>query len=239
LLRLLQAVPGGLSQTELADRIRLPRSTVHRILGALEAEGLVAAATPRGRYRLGPEIARLAGAARHSTLMQVHPYLEELSRQLNETVDLSVLDGDQITFVDQVVAHRRLRAVSVVGASFPLYCTANGKALLAMMPPAVVTGLLPTTLSPFTARTIISPAALRRELDEIRRTGIAFDVEEHTEGICAIGMALRGVPGAATAISVPLPAQRFHGGRQELGAALRRAVTRIEAKLVSYSLARP
>jgi DNA-binding IclR family transcriptional regulator len=232
ILRLLQAIPAGLSQTEIADRIGLPRSTIHRILGALETEGLVAAGVPRGRYRLGPEIARMADGARHSVVLQVHPYLEELSRELNETVDLSVLDGDQVTFIDQVVAQHRLRAVSLVGASFPLHCTANGKALLAMMPPAIIAGLLPATLLPLTPHTITTQAALQHELDEVRRAGAAFDVEEHTAGICAVGAALHGVPGAPTAVSVPLPTQRFVDRQHEIAAALRRTVTRIEAKLV-------
>lgn len=56
ILRLLQSRPGGLSQAEICERIGLARSTVHRILGALESEGLVASSGPRARYRLGPEI---------------------------------------------------------------------------------------------------------------------------------------------------------------------------------------
>jgi DNA-binding IclR family transcriptional regulator len=238
ILRLLQAIPAGLSQTEIADRIGLPRSTIHRILGALETEGLVTTGMPRGRYRLGPEIARMADGARHSVVLQVHPYLEELSRELNETVDLSVLDGDQVTFIDQVVAQQRLRAVSQTGTSFPLHCTANGKALLAMMPASMIGKLLPTNLPALTAHTITTPAALNQELDEVRRTGVAFDAQEHTEGICAVGAALHGVPGAPTAVSVPLPVQRFVDRRQEIAAALRQTVTRIEARLVSSASGR-
>jgi DNA-binding IclR family transcriptional regulator len=233
ILRLLQAIPAGLSQTEIADRIGLPRSTIHRILGALETEGLVAAGMPRGRYRLGPEISRMADGARHSVVLQVHPFLEELSRELNETVDLSVLDGDRVTFIDQVVAQHRLRAVSQTGSSFPLHCTANGKALLAMMPPAMVAKLLPASLPALTSHTITTQGALRRELDEVRRAGVAFDAEEHTEGICAVGAALHGVPGAPTAVSVPLPVQRFVDRRPEITAALRQTVARIEARLVN------
>jgi DNA-binding IclR family transcriptional regulator len=237
-LRLLQAIPAGLSQTEIADRLGLARSTIHRILGALEVEGLVAAGVPRGRYRLGPEIARMADGARHSMVAQVHPYLEELSREVDETVDLSVLDGDQVTFIDQVVAAHRLRAVSVVGASFPLYCTANGKALLAMMPPAIADQLLPATLPALTPDTVTDPAALHQQLDGVRRAGVAFDVEEHTEGICAVGAALHGVPGAPTAVSVPLPVQRFTDRQDRITTALRRTVNRIEARLIRSAAAR-
>jgi DNA-binding IclR family transcriptional regulator len=67
---------------------------------------------------------------------------------------------------------------------------------------------------------------------------VAFDAQEHTEGICAVGAALHGVPGAPTAVSVPLPVQRFVDRRQEIAAALRQTVTRIEARLVSSASGR-
>ena len=143
ILRALQSAPGGLSQAELASRIGLARSTVHRILATLEQEGLVASGQPRGRYRLGPEITLMADAARRALVTHIRPLLEQLSRRLDETVDLSVLDHNQATFVDQVVANHRLRAVSAVGESFPLHCTANGKAFLAAMPNAMVNAVLP------------------------------------------------------------------------------------------------
>ncbi len=131
LLRVLQAHPGGLSQAEIGERVGMARSTVSRILNALEDEGLVASRGARGPYRLGPEITRMATTVRLGVVTEMHPFLTELSRELDETVDLSILDGDRADVVDQVVPPQRLRAVSAVGESFPLYCCANGKALLA------------------------------------------------------------------------------------------------------------
>lgn len=135
LLRVLQAHPGGLSQAEIGERVGMARSTVSRILNALEDEGLVASRGARGPYRLGPEITRMATTVRLGVVTEMHPFLTELSRELDETVDLSILDGDRADVVDQVVPPQRLRAVSAVGESFPLYCCANGKALLAALPP--------------------------------------------------------------------------------------------------------
>jgi DNA-binding IclR family transcriptional regulator len=228
ILRLLQSAPGGLSQAEISERIGLARSTVHRILGALEREGFVASSGPRARYRLGPEIPGLAEAARHALVVDIRPYLEQLSRELHETVDLSVLERDHVTFVDQVVAPRRLRAVSAVGASFPAYSSANGKALLAELDDAVLTRILPEHLEPLTSRTVTSRTTLLEGLAEIRRTGIAFDHEEHTEGISAVGAVLHGTWGTA-ALSVPMPTQRFDGREKELSTALRAAIDRIES----------
>jgi DNA-binding IclR family transcriptional regulator len=231
MLRALQASPGGLSQADLSERLGLARSTVHRILGALEEEGLVAATRARGGYRLGPEIARMADAIRRDLLGRVHPFLQQLSRVLEETVDLSILDGDRITFLDQVVAPQRLRAVSAIGESFPLHACAPGKAMLAVLPPAVLGTLMTSRLRPLTAHTITTQAALRAELRKVRETGVGYDREEHTEGICAVGAVIDATDPAPMAISVPMPAQRFHGREETVAAAVLATCSQVRREL--------
>lgn len=209
-LRALEGAPEGLPLGELASATELPKSTAHRIVAALAAEELVAQAEPGSPIRLGPASARLGAAAREATAERLRPLLLRLRRELDETVDLSVLDGAAVRFLDQVPAPRRLRATSAVGELFPLHCTANGKALLAALPEREAMALLPRRLPRLTASTIVTRERLREELGRIRRDGIAFDREEHTEGICAVGAAVGDVNGpAAAAISVPVPAQRF------------------------------
>jgi DNA-binding IclR family transcriptional regulator len=227
MLRLLQAHPGGLNQAEIGERLGMARSTVSRILNALDDEGLVASRAARGRYRLGPEIARMANTVRTSVVIDVHPFMEELSRELEETVDLSILDGDRATFVDQVVSPHRLRAISAVGESFPLHCCANGKALLANLPPEEQARAVPSRLARLTVNTITTPAALRKELEHIRAEGIAYDREEQSEGICAVGAVLRGFSDEMIAVSVPVPAQRFYRRESELAQALLAWVERV------------
>ncbi len=201
ILRFLQTRPAGVTQAEIATELKMARTTVHRIVGALTDEGFVAAQAngTRSRYRLGGEIARLASAARRSLINQMHPLLEEVSRVTDETADLSVLDGVRVTFIDQVVATHRLRAVSAVGESFPAASTANGKALLAALAP-------PSSWE----------SALAAELQRVREQGVAYDREEHTAGICAIGAVVGEVLGETVAISVPMPAQRFYGREDQL-----------------------
>ncbi len=231
ILRTLHSVPGGLSQAEVGERIGLARSTIHRLLNALENEGLVESSGPRGRYRLGPEIGRMADAARQGLLSSMHPLLEELSREVNETVDLSVLNHNRANFIDQVVAAHRLRAVSAVGESFLLHCTANGKAFLAAMTPRDLARATSGNLARLTARTIIDPAALERELEQVRAEGIAYDREEHTEGICAVAAIVRGLAGVPVAVSIPLPGQRFYGREPALRDALLAWTDRVEREL--------
>ncbi|SOX53806.1 IclR family transcriptional regulator [Mycobacterium ahvazicum] len=229
MLRLLQAYPGGLNQAEIGERLGMARSTVSRILNALDDEGLVASRAARGRYRLGPEIARMATTVRRSVVFDVHPFIEELSRELEETVDLSILDGDRATFVDQVVSPHRLRAISAVGESFPLHCCANGKALLANLSAEQQARALPSRLAKLTVNTITTPAALRKELDRVKADGVAYDREEQSEGICAVGAVLKNVGDEMVAVSVPVPSQRFYRRESELAGALLVWVEKVEA----------
>jgi DNA-binding IclR family transcriptional regulator len=227
ILRSLQGYPSGLSQTEIGERVDLPRSTVSRLLQALEELGYVAALGPRGPYRLGPAIIAMSLSARRGVLSELRPFLEALSTQVNETVDLSQLEGDRATFLDQVVADQRLRAVSAVGDSFPLHACANGKAMLAALDSADLDRLLTSGLERFTDHTLTTPRALRTELDQIRHTGVAYDREEHSLGICAVGAALPPIYGDVVAVSIPTPTTRFVGREDELAAALLDCVARI------------
>jgi DNA-binding IclR family transcriptional regulator len=231
ILRALDGEPAGLSLSVLSERTGLPRSTVHRLLAALEVEGFVAAAAPSGRMRLGPELLRLAESGRPDLQQLLRPKMQALFDDLNETIDLAVLDADHLRFVDQIPAPHRLRAVSAVGATFPLHCTANGKAVLSLMTDDEVRRLLPARLPRHTPNTITSRKALLVELEEIRAEGIAFDREEHTEGISAGGFAFLDPAGRPAAITVPMPTQRFDGREREIEARLRRAAAEVRAEL--------
>jgi len=229
ILRSLQGQPGGLSQTEIGEKVNLPRSTVSRLLLALEELGYVSALGPRGPYRLGPEIIAMSMSARRNVLNELRPFLESLSRQVNETVDLSILENGRAMFVDQVVSDHRLRAVSAVGDAFPLHACANGKAMLASMDPDSLDIALSGTLEKFTDHTTTSVRNLRRELTEINRHGVAFDREEHSLGICAVGAVLPSIYGDVLAVSIPVPTQRFTGEEERLGSALIECVNQATA----------
>jgi DNA-binding IclR family transcriptional regulator len=227
ILRALQGNPGGLTQVEIGEHVGLPRSTVSRLLAALEDLGYVTSRGPRGLYRLGPEIIAMSTSARRGVLAGIRPYLESLSRELNETVDLSLLDGTRAVFLDQVVSAQRLRAVSAVGDSFPLHAFAGGKAILASMTPTELDALLPERLERLTPNTITSRRALRKELDVVRRTGIAYDREEHSLGICAVGAVIPSIYGDIVAVSVPTPTHRFVGEEERLTTALHQFVDEV------------
>ena len=220
ILRTLKGHSQGLSLAQIAKEVGLARSTVHRIVSALEAEQFVTSSAPNGRIRLGLGLAPLAAWVNSELRYQLHPFLESLSREVNETVDLAVLDEDKVFFVDQVAVPHRLQAASSVGATFPLHCTANGKALLAEMPVEQVERLVPEVLQAFTAQTIPAREYLLEELKRIRIEHIAYDREEHTQGICAVGTAVRDAMGSLAAITIPVPSIRFYDNEQQLSSAL-------------------
>jgi len=209
ILRALEDEGAGLSLGQIAQRVNLARSTVQRIVAALETEKLVIAATPNGRVRLGPTILRLAASVRSDFIALARPHLERLSEDLHETVDLATVKKDHLVFIDQVVGSQRLRTASAVGETFPLYCTANGKAYLAQLSDIAVEALIGRVFEPRTPKTMTRLDALLAELKVVRRAGVAFDREEHTQGICAAGVALQDPLGNSVAISVPVPTQRF------------------------------
>jgi DNA-binding IclR family transcriptional regulator len=227
ILRALQNEPNGLSLSQIAARVSLPRSTVQRIVGALATEGLVMAATSSGRLRLGAEILALAASSKLDTVEMAHPEIKALSEATGETVDLAVLRKDHLVFVDQVVGCQRLRAVSAVGEIFPLHSTANGKACLALMSDAEARRVLPRSLPPIADGTVRSFEEVMKEIEEVRRTRLAFDEEEHTKGISAVGAAFRDRVGLIYAVSVPAPTARFNTERERLKSLLLATLDRL------------
>jgi DNA-binding IclR family transcriptional regulator len=166
--------------------------------------------------RLGPTILRLAASVRSDFIALARPHLEKLSEDLQETVDLATVKKDHLVFIDQVIGSHRLRTVSAVGETFPLYCTANGKAYLAQLTDAAVEALVGKSFPARTPRTITKLDALLAELKTVRATGVGYDREEHAAGICAVGVALHDPLGNAVAVSVPVPSARFAELEQQI-----------------------
>jgi DNA-binding IclR family transcriptional regulator len=231
-LRALEGRDEGLSLGQIAKQLELPRSTVQRIVDALDAENFVIAASPTARVKLGPALMRIAGSVRFHVAEVARPYIERLSGETGETVDLSIMDQDKLVFLDQVPGSHRLRAVSAVGVSFPLHCSANGKALLAAVDENQLGRLKKhMKLTPYTANTITSWKKLCAELDRIRREGIAYDREEHSLGISAVAAVVRSPSGELAAISVPTPTQRFEGMEAKLRNGLKQCCVEVQQRL--------
>lgn len=205
--------PGQLRLVDLGANLGLAKSTARRLAVALVDIGF-ATVDDHGRYQLGSRLLGLTSAGSAPLIAAFRPVIERVADATGETVDLSVLRGPQMWFIDQVESDHRLRAVSAVGGRFPLYDTANGKAALAALD------------DPTPRLAALDPAvadALRPELDEIRAGGVAFDRDQHTVGISAAGIAAPVSGGHIVAISVPAPTERFGANEDVIVGALRTA----------------
>lgn len=232
LLRALEHRPDGLSLGELAKAVDLPRSTVQRIVDALDNEGFVLAATSYSGVRLGPALLSLAASTRFHIAEVARNSLEDLAKECGETVDLSLVDQDKVVFIDQVAGTHRLTAVSAVGLSFALHSSANGKAVLAAMEDSEIERLKRRIkLLPSTPNTITSWEMLGREIEAIRKAGVAYDREENSIGISAVSAAIRSPSGELAAISIPVPTQRFVDSEESLTQSLLKHARKLQQSL--------
>lgn len=219
ILRLLAKSEHGTTLRSLSDDTGLPRSTVHRIVVALAAENLAVWDPERGVAELALGLISLALSRRQRLRDAVRPYLEALVRKVDETVDLVTLRGETVLFVDQVMAHQLL-VISAIGAMLPVHCTACGKALLAALPPEDAERILPKTLKAYTPHTITDRTQLLEQLEQVRSSRLAFDHDEHTVGVSAVGGVIHNAWGEVAAITIPVPTLRFAGREEEFGRAL-------------------
>lgn len=236
ILRVLENQPDGLSLGAIAKALGLARSTVQRIVYALDEERFVIAASPTGRVRLGPGLVSLGSAAKADIDRVILPYMKQLSDEVEETVDLSVLDGSSMIFIDQIITEKqRLMAVSAVGQPFPIHSCANGKAVLAAMSDSDISKLLTFPLERSTSKTLIEKNEIQKDIKKIRQTGVAFDLEEHHQGLCAVGACISGPYGQNLALSIPVPSVRFYGNEEKLAETLLKYCSIIEVALGKVS----
>lgn len=221
ILRVLKDDGKGLSLGQIAQRVGLPRSTVQRISSALLDEGLLAHDVGNGGLRLGAELAALGEAAKLDTVKRCRAILMDITGETGETTDLAVQRGSSMVFLDQVAGIHRLRTVSSVGDIFPLTTTANGRASLALMGDEEA-----WTLAEREARMLgqtLEKEGFFTMLNQVRTSGLAYDLEEHTSGVAAIGFAFEDAAGTRHAISVPVPVSRFSGAQAAIESALHTA----------------
>ncbi|MEV4094392.1 IclR family transcriptional regulator [Streptosporangium saharense] len=222
----------GATLDELSTRLRLPKSSLHRLLGALKHRGFAAQPEPSGPYFLGTEM--LATAFRFYENMDlrtlVHPLLTRLSEEFAETVHMAMLDGAEVVYLDKVEAVRSITMTSVIGGRNFAHCTGVGKALLAWTYPTdEAIRAWAERYGPLASRTrntITSPARLATHLAQIRERGYSLDLEENEPGVrCVATPVFMGKSTPVAAVSVTALKDRMSPARlDECGHALRLAV---------------
>ncbi|MFE9649288.1 IclR family transcriptional regulator [Streptomyces sp. NPDC006365] len=204
---------GETGVSEVAAEIDVHKSTAFRLLGALEARGLVEQAGERGKYRLGFGIVRLAGAVtgRIDITQQGRPVCEDLAEEIGETVNIAVLQEHYAVNLYQVRGPGAVTAQNWVGQLTPLHATSSGKILLAYLPAKErATVLAVSGLKKVTKHTITAKTKLEKNLVDIRESGYAWALEELELGLHAMAAPIRNRDGeVVAALSASGPGYRL------------------------------
>jgi DNA-binding IclR family transcriptional regulator len=203
-----------LSAREVAERLDLPRTTVHELLVTLVARAyLISVPGQPVRYRLGMPLFQLgsAFAGRLDLVREAQGVAREVAAACDEAVLVAVLDGADVIYLVKVDSTHPVRMVSGVGRRLPAHCTAVGKILLSSLDPAGLDAVLTNGALPgMTPASITDPDRLREHLDRVRAEDIAVDNGESDTAVRCVAAAIRDHTGATVAaMSVSAPIIRW------------------------------
>lgn len=201
--------------TDLAEKVQLNISTVHRLLSTLIVRGYIEQEPETSRYKLGLKLFAMGKTALYAQDLQTigRPFLEELVRRCNETANLAILDGREVVYIDQVESNNIVivRMFARVGSRGPAHATGSGKMLLSSLTEDELDRLFEgVALERYTSETITDLPILKKELQRIRRQGYAIDLGERDEDVRCAAAPIRNHEGKmVAAISVSGPHTRI------------------------------
>ncbi len=237
LLRALSLGPVGI--TDLADRTNLPKSTVARLLSALEAETAVIQQEVGGDYELGPGLSDLTGAnaAGFSLIAAARPFLVDLATRNGESSGLDVLSDGWVEFVDEVTGEQDVQVRNWTGEFAPAHSVPGGVAILAYSPESVVKTVLETPLDKLTANTITDVDELRQRLVQARSAGYIWGFEEFAPGINSVAAPVFDETGVVAALRVHGPMFRFPDPNRahDIGLEVAEAAEALSQQLQAYT----
>lgn len=225
-----------LSAADIARKVGIPLTTAHRTLATLTGSGLLEQSKKKGKYKIGLALYAIGNLYLTTTdiFKATKPVSEIISGLTSETVSLGIRDKGNVILVMREESEHALRLTRHIGSPLPAYASSMGKALLSELTEAEIDSLYPEEkLLPLTQKTIPTKKQLKLELEQIRKTGIAFNREESYEGVEAIASIIRNASGrAVAAIGIPVPILRLDKTKRE------RLVTLVSmgARLASHRL---
>ena len=197
---------------DLARRLLLPKSTVHRLASTLVGAGVLEQNAESGKYRLGLVVFELGSLVRRKMdfSSEAKPFLMTLRDKTGETVHLAILDQSNIVYINSFESRNAVRMRIDVGTRKPAHATAAGKVMLAFQSAEALTKLFTAGLKEWTVNTIVDPAAFRRELATIQTRGYAIADEESEIGVRSLAAPVWDHFGnVIAAVSIAGPAQRL------------------------------
>lgn len=229
LLKLFTIEKPEMSLAELSRSSGLNKTTTHRLLRALQSEGLIERNSLSARYSLGAVLMALGVQALASSDLRrrVRPLLKSLAHDTGETATLEVPIEDSMLILDEVTGRHVVGAAGNVGTRWPMHATSTGKAVLAFDDHRLERLSVP--LKALTKKTLVSKEAFQPELIDIRRRGYAVTVDELEEGFTGVATVIRSALGDVQgALSICGPTQRLPSARRaELGASLCKVASRL------------
>lgn len=235
---------GSLGVTELSGILKLPKSTVHRLIVTLEAAGYVTFDPPTATYGLGGRAARLSEQLNHQSplLTFAGPKLEELTRECHEASHLAILQGTEVVYISHEESKEPVRISFGMGHRAPAHCTALGKVFLAGLTESEILMLYRNKkrLEKLTPQTISTMGKLLTEIGTVRREGIAYDNEEYTRGLRCMAAPIRDFSSkVVAAMSLSMFEHKMTAARKAFfKAALLRATSEVSEKLGHLPLGR-
>ena len=213
ILELLSDYNQGLGITDISTKVKLHKSTVHRLLGTLIHKGYVIQDPSTNKYKITLKLYELGSKNIESLdLLSVsRPFTQVLAEELNEVVHLVIRDNESIVYIDKIEADNTITMASRIGKRMPLYCTSVGKAMLAhMTDEEVEKAWNRSNIVKYTENTITDFNDFKKELQKIREQGYAVDNEENEFGVRCIGAVILNRFGEIEgAISVSGPTMRL------------------------------
>ena len=216
MLAVLEAVAasdGPVSAIDLADQLDLPRATVHRQAVALERLGYLCREPGSKRFIVGYRQQRLAlDTLIHSSLRGArHAILQALVDEVGETCNVTVLDGNEVVYIDRVESDWPLRTHLQPGSRIPIHCGASGMMFLCAMPAAKRRRILTAApLRRYTPKTLLDPDKIDKRLRQIRAAGVAIEAEEFMQGLIGVAVPVHDSRGRVCAtVSMHAPTARF------------------------------
>jgi DNA-binding IclR family transcriptional regulator len=223
-----------LGVSEIAQRVGLSKSTANRMLATLVYGGLLEQNAETSKYMIGSGLFNLGTLylISRDIVKVAEPIVKELNELAGEVTNVHIRDQGYSTIVLREESKHTFRFAYHVGSVFPAYSVAAGKALLSVLTDAEIDSLYPhERLTPLTQKTLATRTELKKQLEQIRKTGVAFQSEENRNGVEAVASVIRDVTGTAVAaISIAMPVFMTNQARREQLATL----VRMGASLTSY-----
>jgi DNA-binding IclR family transcriptional regulator len=214
----------SLSMTQIADKIGMNKSTVHRLLGTLEKRHFLHRDADSGQYQLGVHMLQMAHLALENNTIRkaATPFMKELASRSQETITLSILDGNEVIFLNVIESPQRVKLAASVGQRMPAFATAAGKAMLSRLDNNQVEKILDQGMQRYTPHTVRTKAALLENIAVARRHGFAISMQEYEDGINAVAAPVLAQDGTLmAAVTVAGPAYRFSREKMlEIGPAI-------------------